>query len=320
MRSSLMAEREISEEAREPAKAGEGLNLGLDDGRRRIPASAATTRRIAVTPPPRFGRLSDARGILTDFVRAGTAAALVPFGDMGRLEALSGAGRAPDWTLEPAPATDQVAFLAIVDLPRQDLEARQALSKKLVEHLLGDESQKALSKIRAFRTLPGESMYASQAGFAQLERAIADGVRVPSVFDADFRELDRRAADDSVTRAGGKLPFAVGQAHPRAADQHDLIAASVLPQHAGFAAAPVHIAGGTAAGFAGAGRTGRRTGRRTGLGPAAGIRARRRGTAAGVAPAVVRPGRIGPGRRGGPPRIGLGRRAGVFARCQSICG
>ncbi len=201
---SLMAEREISEEAREPAKAGEGLNLGLDDEDAESTPVPRRTRRIAVTPPAALPADFRTRaGILTDFASGRTAAALVSLRDMGRLEALSGAGRAPDWTLEPAPATDQVAFLAIVDLPRQDLEARQALSKKLVEHLLGDESQKALSKIRAFRTLPGESMYASRAGFAQLERAIADGVRVPSVFDADFRELARRAADDLVTRAGG---------------------------------------------------------------------------------------------------------------------
>ncbi len=202
---SLITGREISEETREPAKAGEGLNLGLEPADDATPApTPRQTKRINATLPSSLpADFRTRESVLSDFVSGRTAAVLASLRDMGRLEALSGAGRAPDWTLEPAPSTDQVAFLAVADLPRQDLAARQALSKKLVEHLLSDESQKALSKVRAFRVLPGEAMYASRTGFSQLERALNGGVRVPSVFDAAFRAEAERAADDLITRGGG---------------------------------------------------------------------------------------------------------------------
>jgi hypothetical protein len=203
---SLMADREIYEEAQEPVKAGEGLDLGLTG----TPESTPTPRprsvkrvraTLPISLPSDFGKRESA---LSGFTSGRTAAVLSSQRDINRLEALSGAGRAPDWTLSPAPFTDQVAFIAVVDLPRQDLAARQALCVGLIEHMLSDESQKALSKIRAFRAVPGEAMYASRAGFGALERSLSGGsVQVTAVFDDSFRDAAKRGADDLIRRNGG---------------------------------------------------------------------------------------------------------------------
>ena len=201
---SLMDDREVSEEGRQPVKAGEGLNLGLK-GEPEPTAAPRSTKLVRATLPAALPTDFRTRAsILSDFASGRTAAALVSQREMQRLSALSGAGRAPDWTLEPAPYTDQVAFLAVVDLPRQDLNARQALSVQLIDHLLSDESQKALTKIHAFRAVSGEALYASRAGFSALERALSVGaVQVPAAFDGSFRSAAKAAADELVRRGGG---------------------------------------------------------------------------------------------------------------------
>jgi len=201
---SLMADREISEEARQPVKAGEGLNLGLLGEPEPTPAPRAV-RRVKSTLPKALPKDFRTRAsVVTDFASGRTAAILVSQREAQRLTALSGAGRAPGWTLEPAPYTDQVAFMAVVDLPRQDLSERQALSIQLVDYLLSDESQKALTRVLAFRAAPGEALYASRMGFAALERALSGGaVRVPAAFDQGFRGTASAAADGMVRRSGG---------------------------------------------------------------------------------------------------------------------
>ena len=196
---SLMADREVSEEARQPVKAGEGLNLGLT-GEPEPTEAPRMTRLVRATLPKALPQDFRTReSVLGDFASGRTAAVLISQREMQRLSALSGAGRAPDWTLEPAPYTDQVAFLAVVDLPRQDLAERQALSVQLIDHLLGDESQKALTKALAFRAAPGEPLYPSRTGFAVLERWLSAGaVQVPDAFDANFRSAAKAAADELV--------------------------------------------------------------------------------------------------------------------------
>jgi len=201
---SFMVDRRVPEQPEEPAKAGEGLSLGL-------------TEKPSPTPTPRPMKLirstlpkslpSDFRAresVLSDFASGRTAAILASQRELKRLEALGGAGRAPDWAFEPAPFTDQLALLAVVDLPREDLAERQALCGRLIGHLLNDESQKALSTIRAFRAMPGDMLYPLQAGFAPLERALSGGlVTVPAAFDGRFRSATKAAADGLVTRGGG---------------------------------------------------------------------------------------------------------------------
>ena len=201
---SLMADREVSEETRQPIKAGEGLNLGLT-GEPAPTASPRTTRLTRATLPKSLPQDFRTRSwILGDFASGRTAAALVSQREIQRLAALSGAGRAPEWTLEPAPYTDQIAFLAVVDLPRSDLMERQSLSVALLNHLLSEESQKALAKIHVFRVVPGEALYASRGGFGALERALSGGaVQVPAAFDRCFRAAAKRAADERVRRGGG---------------------------------------------------------------------------------------------------------------------
>jgi hypothetical protein len=201
---SLMADREVSEEARQPVKAGEGLNLGLT-GEPEPTQAPRTTRLVRATLPKELPNDFRAReSVLGDFASGRTAAALLSQREMQRLATLSGAGRAPDWTLEPAPYTDQVAFLAVADVPRQSLSERQALSLQLIDHLLSDESQKALTKAAAFRATPGEALYASRTGFAALERWLSAGaVQVPAAFDTNFRGAAKAAADELVRRSGG---------------------------------------------------------------------------------------------------------------------
>gem|GEM_PF-2439721 len=201
---SLMAGREVSEEGRQPVRAGEGLNLGLV-GEPEPTEAPRVVRRVQPTLPKALPKDFRTRSfILSDFASGRTAAALVSQREMQRLNALSGAGRAPGWTLEPAPYTDQVAFMAVVDLPRQNSMARQALSVQLVDFLLSDESQKALAKVLAFRAAPGEALYASREGFAALERALSGGaVQVPDAFDQGFRASAAASADELVRQSGG---------------------------------------------------------------------------------------------------------------------
>ena len=175
--------------------------------RRRAGGDASAAHHAAGAVRPAKVAPADFRkreSVISDFASGRTAAALVTQREVRRLESLSGAGRAPDWTLEPAPYTDQIAFLAVVDLPRDDLAKRQSLSVKLIEHLLSDDSQKALSKIRAFRVTPGEALYASRTGYAQLERALSGGnVEPAAAFGSGFRSAACAAADAFVTHGGG---------------------------------------------------------------------------------------------------------------------
>lgn len=201
---SLMGDREISEEPAAPVKAGEGLNLGLSGEPETTPPLRVTKRVRAVLPKALPVDFRKRASVTSDFASGRTAAVLVTQREIRRLEALSGVGRAPDWTLEAAPYTDQVAFLAVADLPRDDLATRQSLSVKLIEHLLSEDSQKALSKIRAFRVTPGEALYASRMGYAQLERALSGGNVAPAAaFGSGFRSAGSAAADALVTRGGG---------------------------------------------------------------------------------------------------------------------
>lgn len=201
---SLMRDREVTDEPAAPVKAGEGLNLGLGGEPEETPPPPTTRRVRAVLPKSLPADFRKRSSIISDFASGRTAAALVTQREVRRLESLSGAGRAPDWTLEPAPYTDQIAFLAVVDLPRDDLAKRQSLSVKLIEHLLSDDSQKALSKIRAFRVTPGEALYASRTGYAQLERALSGGnVEPAAAFGSGFRSAACAAADAFVTHGGG---------------------------------------------------------------------------------------------------------------------
>jgi hypothetical protein len=201
---SLMRDREVTDEPAAPVKAGEGLNLGLGGEPEETPPPPTTRRVRAVLPKSLPADFRKRSSIISDFASGRTAAALVTQREVRRLESLYGARRAPDRTLEPAPYTDQIAFLAVVDLPRDDLAKRQSLSVKLIEHLLSDDSQKALSKIRAFRVTPGEALYASRTGYAQLERALSGGnVEPAAAFGSGFRSAACAAADAFVTHGGG---------------------------------------------------------------------------------------------------------------------
>lgn len=201
---SLMVDRMVPDQPPEPVKAGEGLNLGLAETPGPTPTPQPMKQVHSTLPESLPADFRARESVLTDFASDRTAAILVSQREMKRLEVLSGAGRAPEWMLEPAPYTDQLAFVAVVNLPREDLAQRQALCVKLIDHLLSDDSQKALLGIRAFRAAPGDALYPYQTGFAQLERALSGGpVLLSAAFDPDFRDAARKAADDLVMRSAG---------------------------------------------------------------------------------------------------------------------
>lgn len=201
---SLLIDREVPEEAAAPEKAGEGLSLGLPEDPQPTPTPRPLKRVRATLPSSLPADFRTRENVWSDFASGRTAASLLSQRELRRLEALDEAGRAPDWGFEAAPYTDQLAFLAIVDLPREDLLQRQALCQKLVDHFLSDESQKALTSIRAFRAVTGDALYARVLGFSQLERGLSqENVRVAAAFDTGFRSAAKNAADNLVSQSGG---------------------------------------------------------------------------------------------------------------------
>ena len=185
---------ELSPDARAPV--GDGIDLGLATP---IPAPEAvpeaTSRaasQILSLPailPENFRAQSSA---LSDFLNGRAAAIPVTQFEIRKLEQRSEQGRCPDWAVIPGEAayTDQLALFAITNFAREDVAARQQFSAQLLELLLDDTSQKALSSARALRTTTGAQLYTGQSPMAALERGYLGGfISAPNAFDARFRSL-----------------------------------------------------------------------------------------------------------------------------------
>ena len=164
-------------------KAGTGMDLGLPTA---APAPTSAPLRAAEGEgiPLPAGFAFD-EGAYSAFVRKEADAILATQRELCQLITASEAGTAPDWTAYTGePFTDQLALFAIVDWPREDIEARHALGEELLAHLLSEESQAQLTRVRALRTTPGEALYGAQNGMAQLEAAyLSSRILAPNAFD-----------------------------------------------------------------------------------------------------------------------------------------
>lgn len=176
------------------ALAGEGIDLGLTAPAPEPTPEAeapAPVRQLVLSIPQALGKdFRQVSSAVSDF-RGGRAAAIpVSQLEIKQLSQLSEQGRVPEWAAVPSLAafTDQLAMLAIVDVPRTNQQARQALCLKLLDLLLSDESQKALSSIWALRVTEGEALYQAQQPMAVLERSYQGAIACPNAFDNTFRQ------------------------------------------------------------------------------------------------------------------------------------
>lgn len=138
-----------------------------------------------------------AESVYSQFTRGQIAAMPATQREIRRLQVLSEDGRAPDWAAQSTGQvfTDQLAMMAVVDAPKSDGEARRAVAKKFLAHLLSEESQAALTSIRALPVIFTGTLYAGQSGMQQLEEAYSRPVTTVNAFDLSWRESAAEAAD-----------------------------------------------------------------------------------------------------------------------------
>ena len=154
-----------------PPRAGEGLDFGLP----------TATPAAQTTQPPRLLENALPRELPADFrqresvyaafTKGQTAAIPVTQRELHRLALLADQGKAPDCfaAVSGTPFTDQAALFAINDAERPDRQARVALCRALLSHLLSDEMQQKLTIARAFRATDGAPLYPAQSEMGILE-------------------------------------------------------------------------------------------------------------------------------------------------------
>lgn len=185
---------------------GEGIDLGLDVSEleqidTKIERPIDSGELVLSLPrelPQDFGATDSA---LNDF-RSGCIAAIpVTQLEIKKLEQLADSGRVPDYQILAGIASfsDQLALFAITDCPRSDLTQRQALCAKLLDLLLDEKSQLALSSVRALRVTQGTPIYSGQQGMAVLERGyLTAAFQRPDAFDAGFRAQARQQLESAL--------------------------------------------------------------------------------------------------------------------------
>lgn len=178
---------------------GYGIDLGLP-ARTRAPVTYA---RREIVPVPGSGRADNAYSL---FSRGEIRQTVVTQREIRKLQLLDDEGRAPDWHIRTTGETftDQLALVGIVDIPRDDLQARQMLSVAFREFLLSDAQQAALSKVRAFRVTEGSALYAGQRGLSEMEAALTENrLILPDAFASGWRTRAADAADALLKGEGG---------------------------------------------------------------------------------------------------------------------
>lgn len=118
--------------------------------------------------------------------------------EIRRLQVMSDNGKGPDWAVQARGTgfTDQLAMMAVVDSQKQDGDDRKRLCVTLLTHLLSEESQQALSSIRAFPVIETEALYERQQGMNVLEAYLRETeLTVPGAFEQDWRSEAKRNAD-----------------------------------------------------------------------------------------------------------------------------
>lgn len=140
------------------------------------------------------------------FTRGEASVALVSQRELLRLSALADSGRAPDFAVVCTgfAFTDRLALFAAVDLPRDDLSARQALCEDFLAFLLDDARQACLSRVGCFRVTPGAALYATASALAPLERALTDADPLfPPFFTSEWRARAQTEARTLLSGSGG---------------------------------------------------------------------------------------------------------------------
>lgn len=171
-----------------------GIDLGLPAGT----ITPAPTAQAEVVLPCRLpGQFSVEVNAYTNFVDGAVAAIPASQQTLSQLSRLSGLGRGPDWALcvsGDVVFSDQQLWMSIVDLPREDLDARQTLCAEFLQELLSDAHQSELSAAGAF-PVTGALAYSGQSGFSEMETALnALRVLAPNAFSSLWRSRAQQIA------------------------------------------------------------------------------------------------------------------------------
>ncbi len=185
-----------------PRESRYGVDLGLPDAADRPPATSAPIARKELHPAD--GSQVD-ENAFRSFTRGEAAVTLVSQRELLRLSALADSGRAPDFAVicTGFAFTDRLALFAVVDLPRDDLRARQEMCEKFLAFLLDDARQARLSRVGCFRAVPGAALYAASSVLAPLERALTDAAPLfPPFFTNEWRAQAQTEAGELLHGAG----------------------------------------------------------------------------------------------------------------------
>lgn len=202
----LCAPRRVTAQGQLAEIAGTGLDLGLPQDVQAtptpVPETILVTCLLPTDLPDNFLAGEDA---YTGFTKGLYGAIPATQREIRRLQLLSETGRAPDWAIEAGGAafTDQLLFMGVPQVHREDAAARQALAREFLAFLLNDDSQKALTSIRALRVTQGEALYANDQGMAELERSTLGVLQAVTAFDTSFKAQGQAQAQRLMKERAG---------------------------------------------------------------------------------------------------------------------
>lgn len=186
---------------------GDGVDLGLPIATVAPEAIEAPTQTAVILeahlPGERPDSFRTAESVYSNFTRGEAACIPVTQREIRRLQVLSDSGKGPEWAVRAVGDgfTDQLAMLAVVDTDKADGKDRERLSRQLLEHFLSEESQQALSAIRAFPVIETDALYERQQGMNVLEAYLrATELCVPGAFESGWRAQRAQAADEWVEK------------------------------------------------------------------------------------------------------------------------
>ena len=162
-----------------PARAGDGMNIGLP-----TPQPTPAQRARSQYRPQALARRNDACALLA----AGKCGAiLISRPGYAALAALSDAGRAAEYTLS-APGVAFSDLIAWFSVPHGQNPARVEAARALGAFLLEEDCQSRLAQCGAFRAVPGEPLYDAASGMAALEAALSSpGLIAAPAFGSGWR-------------------------------------------------------------------------------------------------------------------------------------
>lgn len=193
----LCAPRQVGVEPSPAPRAGQGIDLGLPIASEPtpVPPEPATQTVLCRLPALLPGDFRAGASAYEAFLSGKVAAIPATQREIRRLQLLSDAGRAPNWSVAGGGGafSDQLLMAGVPD--GADEAERRALARAWVDWLLRDDSQAALTGIRALRVTTGDALYAGQMGMAELEQAMGGRLEAPNAFDTRWREREAAEAD-----------------------------------------------------------------------------------------------------------------------------